>query len=109
MSSSLTIKRGDTRPYFSVTLVDGFGEEVILNVDDTVRFSMRDSSSTVIVNRQTAAFTPGSGDVEYRWQVGDTDVAGDFDAEWEVTYADGTVQTFPAYDFDWVYIEGDIA
>lgn len=110
MASQLTIKRGDTRPFFGVSLVDGSGVEVVLATNDSVRFSMRESSSqTVKVNRAVAVFEAGGGDVEYRWQAGDTDTAGEYECEWEVTFADGTIQTFPAYDYDLVYIEGDIA
>lgn len=110
MASQLTVKRGDTRPYFSVTLIDGAGDEVTLGSGDVVRFSMRESSNqSVTVSRALANFEAGTGDVEYRWQAGDTDMTGEYECEWEVTYADGTIQTFPAYDYDLVYITGDIA
>lgn len=33
--------------------------------------------------------------VSYQWQAGDTDVAGVYRQEWEVTYAAGAVETFP--------------
>lgn len=105
-----TIKRNDTRPYFQVELIDGYGQEVSLAAGDTVRFTMTDSSDNrVKVERQLAVFVVGTGNVEYQWQVGDTDTVGFFDAEWEVTYADGTVETFPAGHFDAVEIVGDLA
>lgn len=108
--AQLVIKRNDTSPPFTVDLEDGNGDAVNLQVDDAVVFSMRESTSqTIKVTRQAAVFTPGDNRVEYRWQAGDTDTAGEYEAEWEVTFADGTVQTFPGYDYDLVIVTGDIA
>lgn len=42
----------------------------------------------------TATGTPTVG---YDWQVGDTATPGFYVAEFVVTYADGTVETFPNY------------
>jgi len=36
-----------------------------------------------------------NGKVKYAWSPEDTDTAGTFEAEWEVEYSDGTVETWP--------------
>ena len=46
--------------------------------------------------------------VKYEWQPGDTDTEGFYDAEFEVTYSDGTVETFPNRGFITVIISPDL-
>jgi len=46
------------------------------------------SDSAIIANAS-------EGEVKYEWADGDTDQTGKFEAEFEVTYSDGSVETFP--------------
>lgn len=66
---------------------------------------------TVVVDREAASIEgdPANGVVRYDWDAADTANAGRFEAEFEVTYSDGTVETFPNNDFIVVQIGGDIA
>lgn len=86
-------------------------------------FSMRDADGTVKVNRQTAtvadgtytidgvetAYTPTDGVLFYDWASGDTDTAGVFYAEFEVTVSAGVTVTFPNNTNIVVQITDDIA
>lgn len=75
----------------------------------TVVFNMRhrDGGPTVL-DRVVATIDPSEGVVGYDWEFTDTANAGRFEAEFEVTYADGAVETFPNDGFIVVQINGDI-
>jgi len=85
------IKQGDTQLPITATL-----EEADLT-GATVRFIMRDAigiavrlDETAVVTNETAPAT-----VQYDWQNGETDVEGEFIAEFEVTFDDDTKMTYP--------------
>jgi hypothetical protein len=104
------VKQGDTAPVATATLLDPSGDAVSLS-GATVRFHMKDAT-TVIVD---AAATPDAdqvtnkGKVTYQWLTANTTTAGTFRAEWQVTFADATIQTFPNYGYDTVQIESQLA
>ena len=78
----------------------------------TVRFHMLDSSGTVKVDSAATNTEDGGGDtgeVTYSWVAADTDTSGWFKGEFEVTFADGTVQTYPNQSKIPILISGDIA
>lgn len=95
------IKRGDRRPLFVVVLKDDFGQVTESIVDLTTAtsavFNMRATQGgTVKVSRGTATITnPSGGEVTYTWGTADTNTAGDFEAEVEITWSDGKPETFP--------------
>lgn len=89
------IKQGDTRPTLTRQLLDEDGEPVDVT-GATVRFTLEDPSGAVVVTEQLCTVLDGpTGEVAYEWQPGDTDRDGAHLGEFEVTYADGGVQTFP--------------
>ncbi len=91
--SVFQLKEGDTSPSLSYALsptsIDLTGASVV--------FNMMDRRGTVKVNRAAATITTATGTptVQYDWQAADTDTAGVYRGEFEVTYADTTVETFP--------------
>lgn len=101
------IKSGDTRPYFAVTLSYTDGTAVVLT-GASVLFKMRDDSGALKVNAAAVVTDAASGQCEYRPVAADTDTPGNYLAEWQVTFADGTIQTFPTRNHDRVRVIGDL-
>lgn len=103
-----SLKQDDTAPALRFRLfprsVDLTGATVIFNMKS------RDDG-TVKVNRASAEIVSATGqpEVQYEWSAGDTDTVGSFHGEFEVTYADGSVETFPSGEFIRIKIGEDIA
>lgn len=104
------VKRGDDSPAITSTLYDAAGDPVNLT-GATVRFFMskRGSDSTTVAGNGEIADDETTGVVSYEWQEGDTDDPGDYEAEWEVTFAGGAKQTFPNSGFVRVRILRDLS
>lgn len=103
------IKRNDTRPYFPATLVFDNGSVAPIT-GASIRFiARRRSDGQTKIDGAAVITDDAAGEVEYRFTTTDTDEAGAFDCEWEVTYADFTVQTFPTRGFDRLKVLGDLA
>ncbi|MES2814477.1 MAG: hypothetical protein V4720_06245 [Pseudomonadota bacterium] len=109
MQDTHNLKQNDTSPSLLYAL-----DPVTTDLTGaTVRFNMRLAvpGGAVKVNRAAAVVvTPtGTPTVRYDWQSADADTAGFFEAEFEVTYAGGAVETFPNVGFIAVTIGDDIA
>ncbi len=108
------IKQGDLVPALAETLED----DQFLPVDLTnaqVRFKMRkiDAASLIVDATgnilQAGDGSDGSkGDVSYPWASGDTDEAGLYQGEWEVTFTGGEVETFPNSGFTLIRITPEL-
>ena len=103
------IKENDTVPSIRATLQNGSGTAVDL-VNATVRFHMRAiGSTTATIDASASIISEAGGVVQYNWQAGDTADVGSYQAEFEVTYPDSTVETFPSSGYIRVEITDDIA
>ena len=103
------IKRNDTSPSMLATLQDANGDAVDITAA-SVRFHMWPISSKVVkVDADAVIVTADQGLVRYDWQAADTATIGSYQAEFEVTYADTTVETFPNDGYIRVEIISDIA
>lgn len=102
------LKQNDTAPAIRGTIKDGNGEVVNL-AGASARFLMRTQTGSVVVDAAAVIVNAAAGIVEYVWQVGDTAIAGLFRAEFEITYSDGSVATFPNVGYIDVQITDDIA
>lgn len=103
------IKQNDTGPSLSAILKDENNVPVLLT-GATVRFHMRAvDSDQVKVDAVATIVNASSGSVRYDWVEADTDTPGAHFAEFEVTYPDGTVETFPNDGYTAVQIVADIA
>lgn len=102
MASTFKIKRNDTKPFIVATLQDATGSAVDLTNGSYIYFNMatNDNNYTPVFSGTalTSGTTNGSivGVVEYQWSATDTATSGNFLGEFEVTYKDSTVSTFPA-------------
>jgi hypothetical protein len=102
------MKRGDLYPHFRGRVLDGTtGQDLSTAVG--VKFIMRDSSGTVVVDDAAIVEDDDEdGWVRYEWSSGDTDEAGNFDAEVEVEWVSGKPQTFPPDRYVKILIVGDL-
>ena len=113
--ATFSIKQFDRRPLFVAVLKDDFGEPTEAIVDLTTAtaavFNMRESvSGTVKITRGSATISnPVGGEVTYAWGTADTNTAGEFQAEIEITWGDGKPETFPNNDYWTISIVDDIA
>ena len=110
MPSHFYIKQNDTRPAITANLTDANDAAVNLT-GSTVKFNMRvDPAGTTKVSLQGVTIEDAeAGQVSYAWTSSDTDTADDYEAEFQVTFAGGAVQTFPGRNWIAVHIIDDIA
>jgi Rib/alpha/Esp surface antigen-like repeat protein len=107
--SRLFIKQNDTNPAMEFTLQDSDGQAVDLS-GATARFLMRARGGTTVKTDAAASITnAASGVVQYTPVAADTDTAGQYEAEIEVTYSDSTKETFPSRGYISIVIQDDIA
>ena len=106
---TFNIKQNDTSPAMLATLQDAQGSVIDLT-GSTIRFHMRTIGSTVVaVDAPAAIVDPLQGLVRYNWDTDDTAAIGSYQAEFEVTYGDASVETFPNNGYIRVEITNDIA
>ena len=110
MPSHFYIKQNDTRPAITANLTDANDAAVNLT-GSTVKFNMRvDPAGTTKISAVGATIEDAeAGQVSYSWTSSDTDTADDFEAEFQVTFAGGAIQTFPGRNWIFVHVIDDIA
>ena len=92
---AFSIKQNDTAPSLRATLKNGSGTVIDLT-NATVRFHMKAVGETSVKVDAVANIVDAEGGiVQYNWGASDTDTAGSYYAEFEVTYGDATVETLP--------------
>lgn len=103
------LKQNDTSPAIRRTLASSAGPIDLTGA--SVVFNMRvRSTRAVIISRQPCEIESATGGVVvYQWVAGDTAQVGTFDAEFEITYAGGAVETVPNNSYVEVKIMDDIA
>ncbi len=103
-------KQGDTVPKIQTILKDGAGVIVDLT-GATVKFKMRSKfDATVKIDSAALVVSPGTdGLVEYQWVTADTNTPGWYDAEWEVVFPGGKIETFPNKGYDTIKIAIQVA
>ena len=104
------IKQNDTLQRITRDLRDAFGAPVNLT-GATVTFSMRvKPAGAVKVSAATANIVnAGLGRVRYNWVAANTDTSDEYEGEFQVTFSDGTIQTFPNDGYIPVIVPDDIA
>lgn len=93
------MKRGDTAPSMVVTIT-GFdvNTQSVGPVDLTEASEVRVravQNGALLFDRDITATGQADGEATVEWQAGDTDQVGYIHCQFKVTWANGTVQTFP--------------
>lgn len=105
--STMAWKRGDTGAA-TATLLDGTGTAVNLT-GATVKFIMKPTWPAPLKIDRVIDVTDGAnGTVNIDRTSADTDTAGHYRAEYEVTYSSGDIETFPENGYIDVIIESDL-
>lgn len=88
------IGQNDTSPSLQATLSDANLTPVNLTAA-TVMLHMKAIGGGLVLDEQMTITNALGGVVQYDWQAGDTATVGTYYVEFEVTYADASVETFP--------------
>jgi len=98
MNYDFVLKKGDLLPVIIRTLKDAAGAAVDLT-GTTCKFIMRRVGASAPKVNTAAVVDPdqvnNKGKVSYTWVGTDTDTAGVYEAEWQVTFSGGKAETFP--------------
>lgn len=110
--ADLTLKAHDTWPPVRFTLSDANGP-VDLSTATTVKMILKGTANTGAVTITGTCVpdpdqTANKGKGSYTWATGDTDNPDTYNAEFEVTWGDGTIETFPNDGYKTVLIEEDL-
>ena len=106
---AFNIKQNDTSPSIRATLKDGSNSAVDLT-GASVNFHMVSLEGVTVVDSAAVIVDPStSGIVQYNWVAGDTQTAGAYNAEFEVTFSNGKVETFPNDSYISVSIRAELA
>ena len=103
------IKQNDTSPTLDATLKDANDAAVDLT-GATVRFHMRKvGKGAAVVDSAATIIGALTGQVRYAWSASDTALIGTYNGEFEVTYSDNSVETFPNNGFISIEVTDDLA
>ena len=107
MSATVTLKRGDTRTAIRATLKTPAGTSVNLT-GATVKFIMVSLRGVVKINRAADLEDAAAGKVWVVFEASETNVAGTYNAEFEATFGDGRIETYPNSGYLSVAIKPDL-
>ena len=107
--ATFNLKRNDTSPSIIIDLKKPDGTAQSITGATSTRFHMMDATGVVKVDDDvTTVLDAANGQVQYDWVAADTDTAGEFRVEIEVTFSDGTIETFPNASYIVVTITADV-
>lgn len=97
--SDVTMKQHDTRPVLTrylIQTVNGATSPFDLTGVGSIGLLMRHTSAlAVVVNGVASVVTVSSAYIAYKWATNDTATTGIYNAEYQVSYTDGGVETVP--------------
>lgn len=100
----LILKRGDTGPMFRAQCLDGTSGVDLSGATASRLLMSGPVTQTLTLTRESGT----SGWVRRTWAANDLTTVGTYKAEVEVTWADGTVQTFPGSGFVGIVVTEDL-
>lgn len=111
MSQKFVIKQHDLLPHLQIQLLSGTDPVDLLNAT-SVTFLMSNRKTGLKISSPMVIADQSDPDqlgiVTYRWQLGDTDIAGDYNAEIQVNWPASSPQTFPAHSYMTISVEKDL-
>jgi hypothetical protein len=113
MARPFKTNRRDTKPIrMTLQKESPVGSGTFIAVDltgGTVRFLMRDpGSGAQIVGAPATVIDAPNGIVEYGWGAGGTAAVGVFQAQWEITYSGGIVESVPDGGYVSIVVQDDL-
>jgi len=111
MSYEAEIRQNDTLPYFDFTLIKNSQGTPHNLTGATVVFSMvSEIGETPKIDEGSVTIVDAlAGEVRYSFDAVDTDTVGTFYGEFEVTFSDGRILTFPEGEYIIINIIEEIA
>ncbi len=106
MNTTTVMRKGDTLPAYTATLVEGPARTPLDLTGCTVRFHMRntDAAAVLKINAAATIVSAAAGTVRYDWDTGDLSDVGTYHVEWQVTYPSGRILTAPTRGFDTIRV-----
>lgn len=101
-----SIKAGDTGIEFTATLKRG-GDAVDLT-SATIKFLLRNRATAAAFSAAATIVSAESGTVRYVPGAGFPTTPGTYSQEWEVTFPDTSVLTFPSAGYNTLVIDDDL-
>jgi hypothetical protein len=94
-----TIKQYNTVPSLEATLLNPAGQPVDLT-GSTITFVMRSrDNDTLVITGNALILDAVAGKVVYQWGINDLATHGAFFGEFDVTYSNGSKESFPNADY----------
>jgi hypothetical protein len=104
-----TIKQHDTWPNWVGQLRDSTGSAVDLTNATSAKLMRRPNPAGSVQTLTLSIVVPATlGQVMRDWQTGDNDTANVYDCEVEVTWNDGSIETFPNTGTYQMTVEADL-
>jgi hypothetical protein len=107
MPQEFIMKVGDTEPTLDDTLLDENLEPVNLGAT-TIVLHLRGRDGTTEALTPVEILSEPAGQVRYTWPTPQMRAAGVYEAEWQVTWTDGTVISFPNDGYFHIKIVGQL-
>jgi len=110
MAATFYIKQNDTAPTIEAALTDSNGRRKSMATASNVKFHMKDENGNILIQDGVGNVNnPAKGIVAYEWQAGDTANTGMHNAEFQIEYDNGQVETFPNTGYIKVIIKDELA
>jgi hypothetical protein len=106
--ADFTIKAHDTYPPLEGVLRDAVGPVDLTGADVKLNLKTPGGGGITVTGDCSIVGDPTAGHVRYSWDPADTASVNTFDGEFEVTWADSTITTFPSATYFSVEIKADL-
>lgn len=105
--ADFTLKQHDTWPPLDATLEDAAGP-INLTTAASVKLILKTPSGSTTITGTCSIVSAVAGTVRYLWQTSDTASVNTFNAEFEITWNDGKIETVPNSGYFEVSVVADL-